>query len=1277
MGSNVQGVTKGSKIDKILDDVQGHPDTVSALKDGVTEMFSVVKGEIGNFVQSSDGLMKALDEVGKLHPFIMIAVIPFKAALSLELKRRENNKKVLALIIQMSSMMETLELLAPIKPSELGSGAESLAQRMDNRLKAAADAIRECSHATHEYYKMKVIPKILKSNKWEEKFTDLATQFANFQSDFAADIAFFTGAGVQATIRAVGQIDEKITMFMTVVFNLFASSEETQLLSFIKTKGGSEKFINDDTLLLDLIKKQKGQQAQPSEDDRIGQGKANFDLGNSPFDDTKKELTTDLNILLDGSRKTFTQLFEEQKDQITAVRDDIRRESDRIVGRLLSGAHDRILDKVGVHSLFATTELTELQHIHAIWVDMGWKGSTKTLDLVLALRDFYVNHPQYLSSLETSRAAAVSSKPRGESDGGKEELEKIGPDRPASDDFDPPAIAPEDAWAIRFLSRSNLSPLMEAVDPDCSGHVTIKEINDFTSSRPREWSLPQWVAYWTVGFEVTLRQYCNRIRELFTVLHALYDMLIPGNAGVFSSVMTQVVEDVIAQVHTIGADDKEDEYQNPSFRAYAKGVEKQIEARLKRLNYLIDGSNALSVVTGPGHGRLEECFLPLVFLLLRNCFRITTKGMSQRLQFSDFNDTVYSFYTLWNAASERVAGLKRDFKLRNISVTDEFRRYSYGMYYYMIAFEALDKDRDHFILPEPDMDPFSSDDEDEDTNSVDPQDSHSADDATMPNYDINSLDYVYAETNSDISESPGDSGPVTLVGTWSGVYFYGFSTSSNADGVMTLMSFQVNDLDAQGMFTGSGSDTLADFSIDGTLDGKTVMFSKNYPRHNALAYSGEINEEFNTIVGKWGSTDSTPLGMFVLEKESVHFYPSEEMDIKKKWRLLWKFAINVTLHRLSPRTIRWSFLKYRRDQRRQFIALFKGSRAVGLNESDAGELKTLQSTLSIADITLYKGLALLEQGREIVHKSTCDACGNDIRMTRFTCLNCSAGRYLHTVDICSDCVNKAFTVTREKGTIILHHLPTHPILQIRRPLSFLLQLPVQENAQYIFHRAPLTSNASDSAGVSCKDCGNRLTQPYWACCECDDVYICESCNTNTEQSRPWLYERIKFPAISPKAENVDRKSIPQEDTVAEHELVGSQGPSMADETDPLSSPIGKPPKKNFVVFTEANNSKDPDSEATIISSTKDDSNSHVDHQLPRIPEATTISKEHKWSHDLVLCASPEAVSVPVSLEGRVMSVEQKLHELQEQAKLLEKGMGKLEGQLERLEQFLRTAVVRG
>jgi hypothetical protein len=150
------------------------------------------------------------------------------------------------------------------------------------------------------------------------------------------------------------------------------------------------------------------------------------------------------------------------------------------------------------------------------------------------------------------------------------------------------------------------------------------------------------------------------------------------------------------------------------------------------------------------------------------------------------------------------------------------------------------------------------------------------------------------------------------------------------------------------------------------------------------------------------------------------------------------------------------------------------------------------------------------------------------------------------------------------------------------------------------------------------------------------VYICMNCNTKTEKWRPWLYERKK-------------KNIPQEETAVEHDPVDSQELNMTDEAVPLVSPSGESPQDDFIVFAEA------DSETTSISSSEDP-DSDVKHHLSH------------WSHDLVLCTFSEATSLPVSLEGRVIGVEEKLHELQG-------SMTKLETQLEKLEQLMRTAHV--
>jgi hypothetical protein len=95
---------------------------------------SLVKAQVSNFVQNSKTIMTMLDELAKAHPFIscapaiyrhalecsrciyLVAVSIFKGALTLELARRDNDQKVLALIAKMCDMMSVFGLYAPVHP---------------------------------------------------------------------------------------------------------------------------------------------------------------------------------------------------------------------------------------------------------------------------------------------------------------------------------------------------------------------------------------------------------------------------------------------------------------------------------------------------------------------------------------------------------------------------------------------------------------------------------------------------------------------------------------------------------------------------------------------------------------------------------------------------------------------------------------------------------------------------------------------------------------------------------------------------------------------------------------------------------------------------------------------------------------------------------------------------------------------------------------------------------------------------------------------------------
>ncbi len=92
--------------------------------------FDIVKEKISHFAENSRVLVGLLDEVGKAHPFILsksllssmypmlpssdvycvVAVSAFKAAITLELNRRENDQKVITLNVAMCDMMQVMVL---------------------------------------------------------------------------------------------------------------------------------------------------------------------------------------------------------------------------------------------------------------------------------------------------------------------------------------------------------------------------------------------------------------------------------------------------------------------------------------------------------------------------------------------------------------------------------------------------------------------------------------------------------------------------------------------------------------------------------------------------------------------------------------------------------------------------------------------------------------------------------------------------------------------------------------------------------------------------------------------------------------------------------------------------------------------------------------------------------------------------------------------------------------------------------------------------------------
>ena len=45
----------------------------------------------------------------------------------------------------------------------------------------------------------------------------------------------------------------------------------------------------------------------------------------------------------------------------------------------------------------------------------------------------------------------------------------------------------EDQWALKYINVSHVQPVIEAIDEDGSGFISVKEANNFAISRPKDW----------------------------------------------------------------------------------------------------------------------------------------------------------------------------------------------------------------------------------------------------------------------------------------------------------------------------------------------------------------------------------------------------------------------------------------------------------------------------------------------------------------------------------------------------------------------------------------------------------------------------------------------------------------------------------------------------------------------------------------------------------------------------------------------------------------------
>ncbi|KAJ7181386.1 hypothetical protein C8R43DRAFT_1170245 [Mycena crocata] len=1040
----------------------------------------IVKDQVSQFIENSKILVNVLDEVAKVHPFIQMAVSIFKAGIQLELTRRENDARVVFLYTTMCDTMEVLTLLKKVpSPKEVGPDGKSIEDRLRQRMGSIIDSIKYCAKICDTYQHQHTAKKYITSLKWEGKFEDAAQQFADHKNAIQADLQIQISVGISDANATLAIINQNVSVMMKMVFERMVPPEERDIARFFKNNGGKDAIFKDEKLLKQLM--DKSERESKSKGD-LGQT-SNSRKSAASVSDFKRELSKDIDEILAENNKIFEQKFGAIELSLRDVKITIQREGDRVVGEILAN-------------------LNTDPHI----IDRGWKGSVKANHLVMAIHDYFARKTGTI--LKRIHDIATDH----ESDAQKVE-HILG--------ISEATTPPEDMWALDHIIIQRIQPLIEALDDDGSSFVTVQELNEFTTSRPADWSLPRWIAYWTTGFEMSVQWYYRRIRRRLAALADASKKVLPANRLEVSRFMGGVgiewTQSILAGLCNVEDFDWIDWDNDPTFlkfKGWLLDNEKRMKTVLRRLSYQIDQYNTLVTVTGQ-IGRPEQYILPVVYLVLERASWITDKAHEVVLDPRELNSIDASFGVVFDAAYQRADRLQSIYRFQNVEMTGKLKKVFFGLWTY-----ALD---DIETGPNWSRDLHRDDHmPDEDTDDLEVAEPPLFFNELRENLDQPTEKPL--EIGMNATSVDNTSSADSMTGEWSGTYAY----RANPAGV--FIGLAVTFCDPDGSFTGSGSDANGAYFVHGKVEGRSVRFLKSYarPRVIEMAFWGNREQgDLEKISGLWGTPeildmepprlkgegetqgDETDRGKKTVEEDSSRDaaqrtdVPAVELqEVAAQLEVEQEKEEGPAAHNASGdgsvSGAATNFVGFIGG----FFTLCRQPAANGeilKAEADSTEWDQLMAFLRSNEFQLWRAMAAAKRRREVEWRVTCDNCPKwPIGTTRLCCIECSKDEVLDTLDLSADCFHAS--VDRKKDS--KHHVPSHKLLQLRRGV-------IHWEGNGLEAVATSVVEAVDNPD-SCHYCATKIEDKrYLICLDCKEghTFVCLTCNTRHEETKPWCVQQ--------------------------------------------------------------------------------------------------------------------------------------------------------------------------
>ncbi|KAI0325467.1 hypothetical protein GY45DRAFT_1348843 [Cubamyces sp. BRFM 1775] len=1077
-GTGAYGIANrtGDMVKTISTDVANAQSMSSPLKSAYeSEAMKTVRSGVNTLVDSLPSLIKALDEVAKLHPFISIAVGAFRVVVELDMKRRDNDKKIASLFLEMKDMMEALLQLDSIKEREaLGPGGMTIEARMQNLVNQTADDITACGNACDAYAKKRLIVKVIKGSVWETTLKAYIDIFAKRRKDFVFALAIHTGIGVDDANRKLNTLGHKIDAILEF-FTKAVSPEQQEMAALVQKKGGPTAVMGSSEALTELLifnsiaatTTKRGEREAPQHSRHTSE---------NDLESLRAELFESPAVAIRNNLEIFERKLKMQQREFTEeMRGLVHHEGDRVIDAVTSGPHDRIIDP----------------DIHEIWKEMRWRGHVKARHFVLALRDYY---RQQIDAKKRAQGENLAT-----------------------------SINDDDEWALAWININRLQAIAEAFDDDASGFITIAEVNQFTSSRPKDWSLPHWLAYWAIGWQMTATYYRGKVVELLAKMFAMRPRIHQANTEAVQKYLSKVYRRATTLTSSVICTFQDDSLK-ARFQSYVNAEEQRIREGLETVRYDVDAMDTLTLITGPG--RITKSIFPLLYLLLKRDFEIFRICQNMVIHRDELWDAAETIMWVFDAVNYHHNDLEALFQQQRLDPAQQFKSYASALFDYW-------HDNSKFLslenLRELEWIEYDYVEENEEQN-INPQ--------TILNFPT-ALHNLYNVPEDNISDSDvlADNNVKSILGRWHGLMgagrwphipFASFRFHASTD----PNTYEASDVAAQGTgYTLHGGYTKKD---DGTVE---YNFSKTYMVHSCKRYfTGTLNEDDERLSGSWGYSETDKPYRFIFWKkvppETLIARPPPSEFEENKTKALWKYALTAVHNEVRRKMFSWSYLKERRAIRKEYLELLERESDNLITAADLDRFSMLDRMVTCEDVRCFYVLGDRQRRLVPTHLAECDVCAVRIRGARMICIQC---RGKDTLDFCDKSACIEANKTRED--ITQPHLPTHAFVKVRtvldetRDIGKLLrmsdsglerarkllgssmqagtnestsandgiELKTETNLHAPREEADAAGTGANAkvAALTCVSCSSGVSYPCWYCIDCPadaSTFVCVDCD---------------------------------------------------------------------------------------------------------------------------------------------------------------------------------------